>query len=87
MYLHKGVMSQPDYWGPSVEEFQNRFDPEFTYGEGPQRLKNLYFIYLVELRAIAKAAPYLEKEMFYTGSADEDEETKLRVLDVLNTVK
>jgi len=32
-----------------------------TAGRGPQWLKNLYFTYLVELRALAKAAPYLEQ--------------------------
>ncbi len=49
----------PGTWGPHVEEFKRRFDPELTQGEGPQRLKNLYFTYLVELRALVKAAPYL----------------------------
>ena len=54
-------------WGPNVEEFKRRFDPVTSDGEGPVRLKNLYFTYLVVLRAIAKAAPLLEKEAFYTG--------------------
>lgn len=48
-------------WGPNLEEFQRRFDPKLTYGEGPSRLRNLYFAYLVELRALAKVAPYLEE--------------------------
>ena len=48
-------------WGPNFEEFRKRFNPKLTWGEGPQRLKNLYFLYLVELRALAKVAPYLEK--------------------------
>ena len=47
-------------WGPNLEEFRKRFDPDKTWGEGPKRLKNLYFTFLVELRALAKAAPYLE---------------------------
>lgn len=47
-------------WGPNVDEFRKRFDPDKTWGEGPKRLKNLYFTYLVELRALVKAAPYLE---------------------------
>ena len=42
----------------NTEEFLNRFDPQ-NVPEGPQRLKNLYFTYLVELRALIKAAPYL----------------------------
>lgn len=48
-------------WGPNLEEFQKRFDGSTTDGRGPQWLKNLYFTYLVELRALAKAAPYLEQ--------------------------
>jgi hypothetical protein len=39
-------------------EFLQRFDPK-NEAQGPQRLKNLYFAYLVELRALIKAAPYL----------------------------
>ena len=54
-------------WGPSLVEFERRFSPETTNGEGPNWLRNLYFIYLLELRALAKAAPYLEQETFYTG--------------------
>jgi hypothetical protein len=46
-------------WGPNVKEFKKRFAAETTDGQGPQRLKNLYFTYLVELRALAKATPYL----------------------------
>lgn len=48
----------------NVKEFKQRFDPETTAGQGPQWLKNLYFTYLVELRAIAKASPYLEMVIF-----------------------
>ncbi|XP_013400738.1 ERO1-like protein beta isoform X3 [Lingula anatina] len=74
-------------WGPNVEEFQKRFDPETTNGEGPQRLKNLYFTYLVELRALAKAAPYLEQEDFFTGDEKEDNETRNAVKDLLKIIK
>ncbi len=62
-----GGMFGVETFGPSVEEFQKRFDPETTDGEGPIRLKNLYFTYLVVLRALAKAAPLLGQESFYTG--------------------
>ena len=51
----------PGTWGPNIHEFKRRFDPETTNGEGPQWLNNLYFTYLVELRALVKAAPYLAK--------------------------
>ena len=87
-YLHKGILDHPDVWGPNPGEFQKRFDPATTNGQGPQWLKNLYFIYLVELRAISKAAPYFEKETFYAGrSAEEDFDTKQAVMDILNHTK
>ncbi|ELU03769.1 hypothetical protein CAPTEDRAFT_101821 [Capitella teleta] len=74
-------------WGPNLEEFRRRFDPDQTWGEGPKRLKNLYFTYLVELRALAKAAPYLEKEEYYTGNEKEDEEVRQIVKELLHEVK
>ena len=87
-YLHKGILNQPDHWGPNPSEFKKRFDPATTNNQGPQWLKNLYFIYLVELRAITKAAPYFEQETFFTGrDPQEDKETKLAVLDLLNVTK
>lgn len=54
-------------WGPNLEEFKKRFSPETTSNEGPNWLRNLYFIYLIELRAVAKAAPFLERHGYYTG--------------------
>ena len=88
LHLHKGVLNQPDYWGPNVPEFKKRFDPATTYNQGPQWLKNIYFTYIVELRALAKAAPYLEKELYYAGvSQKDDEETKTIVQAVLNATK
>lgn len=66
-FLFTEGLFEQERWGRNIEEFQSRFDPETTDGEGPIRLKNLYFTYLVALRAIAKAAPVLEKEFFYTG--------------------
>ena len=41
-------------WGPNLAEFTRRFLPESTDGEGPHWLKNLYFVYLVEMRAVTK---------------------------------
>lgn len=74
-------------WGLNHEEFQARFDPERTHGEGPKWLRNLYFLYLLELRAIAKAAPYLEQLPFYTGNETEDAEVNIAVHDLLNQIK
>lgn len=74
-------------WGPNLEEFQSRFDPVVGHKEGPQRLKNLYFTYLVELRALAKAAPYLEQEDYYTGNPEDDKDVKQGVIDLLKVIK
>ncbi|XP_063614674.1 ero1-like protein isoform X1 [Penaeus indicus] len=80
-------MSKDGQWGPNVQEFQTRFDPELTGGEGPHRLKNLYFVYLLELKALAKAAPYLESLEYYTGNESEDNDVSKAVKDLLTVVK
>ncbi|XP_038056793.1 ERO1-like protein beta [Patiria miniata] len=86
-YLLSGGLFGVETWGLNVNEFKKRFDPETTDGEGPIRLKNLYFTYLVVLRAIAKAAPLFEQETFYTGEDKEDERLQDDVIDVLHTIK
>ncbi|GIX67814.1 ero1-like protein [Caerostris extrusa] len=74
-------------WGPNPQEFKRRFDPTLTDGEGPQWLKNLYFIYLLELRAIAKAASYFENELFYTGNEENDKQVQVTIKKLLETAK
>lgn len=74
-------------WGRNVDEFIARFSPETTKGEGPNWLKNLYFIYLLELRAIAKAAPFLRKEPFFTGNDEQDDSVQAAVKDILNIIE
>uniref|UniRef100_A0A8C9T6K5 Endoplasmic reticulum oxidoreductase 1 beta n=1 Tax=Scleropages formosus TaxID=113540 RepID=A0A8C9T6K5_SCLFO len=76
-------------WGPNVREFRHRFDPAETKGEGTRRLKNLYFLYLIELRALYKVAPYFERSIvdLYTGSAQEDATTKDLLLQIFNEIK
>lgn len=83
----KDFLDPQGIWGPNVKEFKQRFSPETTSGEGPHWLRNLYFIYLVELRALAKAAPYLRREDYYTGIAEEDEEVKLAINDMLTVIE
>lgn len=83
----KDFLDPQGIWGPHLEEFKRRFSPETTNGEGPHWLRNLYFIYLVELRALAKAAPYLRHEDYYTGIAEEDEEVKLAIRDLLTVIE
>ncbi|KAI8116965.1 Ero1-like protein [Lucilia cuprina] len=83
----KDFLDPQGIWGPNVKEFQRRFSPETTNGEGPHWLRNLYFIYLVELRALAKAAPYLRREEYYTGIVEEDQETKMAINDLLSVIE
>ncbi|CAH8832101.1 unnamed protein product [Trichobilharzia szidati] len=73
-------------WGPNLEEFRRRFDPSLV-PDGPIRLRNLYFTYLVELRALAKAAPYLLKQNYFTGDSEMDRETRTAVKDFLNIIQ
>lgn len=42
-----------------------------TNNEGPNWLRNLYFLYLLELRALVKASPFLLREEYYTGEVNE----------------
>lgn len=74
-------------WGPHLDEFRRRFSPETTNGEGPNWLRNLYFIYLIELRALAKAAPYLERQEYYTGNESEDYDTRMAIKDLLSIIQ
>lgn len=76
-------------WGPNVHEFRRRFDTAQTKGEGTRRLKNLYFLYLIELRALYKVAPYFERAFvnLYTGNGPEDSATKELLLQLFTEVR
>ncbi len=54
---------------------------------GPYWLKNLYFLYLLELRALSKAAAYLENQVYYTGETEEDKDTQIAVKELLSLVR
>ena len=84
--LFPGVGNSQAY-GPNLPLFLSRFDPDTTNGMGPFWLKNIYFVYLMELRAITKAAPYLENHPFFTGNDEEDKETRIAVKEVLNLMR
>ncbi|PAV83164.1 hypothetical protein WR25_23964 [Diploscapter pachys] len=73
-------------WFRNTQMFVDRFGTKWSW-EGPQRLRNVYFVYLLELRALLKVAPYLEKELFYTGNDKEDQETKQMLEDLFETIK
>jgi ERO1-like protein alpha len=81
------ISSPNGNWGPNLNEFVNRFSPEVTGAEGQKWLRNLYFAFLVELRAIAKVAPYLRSEDFFTGIEKTDKEVQLAVNDLLNVIE
>ncbi|XP_063691467.1 ERO1-like protein beta [Bolinopsis microptera] len=70
-------------WGPNLAEFTRRFLPESTAGEGPHWLKNLYFVYLVEMRAITKALPLWKRWDFHTGKPEEDIKTKENTISIV----
>lgn len=76
-------------WGHNVSEFRQRFDSELTAGEGPKRLRNLYFLYLIELRALAKVLPFFQQSSFqlYTGRAEEDQKHKEQLLHILQLAR
>uniref|UniRef100_G3Q847 Endoplasmic reticulum oxidoreductase 1 beta n=1 Tax=Gasterosteus aculeatus aculeatus TaxID=481459 RepID=G3Q847_GASAC len=76
-------------WGPNVQEFRQRFETAKTKGEGTRRLKNLYFLYLIELRALYKVAPYFERAFvnLYTGNLQEDAATKELLLQVFSEIR
>ena len=61
VFLPGKTAFEKDRWDMNAAEFHSRFNPQKTKGHGPHRLRNLYFTYLVELRALAKAAPYLKQ--------------------------
>ena len=59
-------------WFRNVQMFEDRFGTKWSK-EGPERLKNLYFTYMLELRALVKAAPYIQQsQLFYTGNEKDD---------------
>ena len=83
LFASKNFSPAENQWGPNVDEFHRRFDPNVTNGEGPKWLRNLYFLYLLELRAIAKVAPFLEHHTYYTGDAMDDAEVSAAIRELL----
>lgn len=69
-------------WKMNLPEFQRRFN----HKSGSQYIKNLYFVYLIEMRAFAKAAPYLAEQSYFTGDAKEDEMVKEWVKKVVKDI-
>ncbi|VDL95870.1 unnamed protein product, partial [Schistocephalus solidus] len=73
-------------WGPNVEEFLRRFHPA-NEPQSLSRLRNLHLAYVVELRAIAKAAPLLRQHSFFTGNSELDTTTRKDVSKILDLIE
>ncbi|KAL6731839.1 hypothetical protein Aduo_002665 [Ancylostoma duodenale] len=76
----------PGSWFRNTEMFAGRFGTKWSW-EGPQRLKNVYFVFLLELRALLKVGPYLQNELFYTGNEKEDIETRVAIDELLDIIR
>lgn len=69
-----------------MTEFLSHFEREEAKKAGFPWLKNLYFLYLMELRAIWKVSPFLRNFDLYTGNEDEDTDLKQAMQDFLAVV-
>lgn len=67
-----------------MKEFKRRFDFVEIKGEGLRRLKNLYFLYLIEFRVLLKVVLYFERLIvdFYIGNVEEDVDIKIFLLNI-----
>jgi hypothetical protein len=74
-------------FGPNLNEFVRRFDVATTSGQGPSWLKNLYFAYLLVLRAITKMESYWIVHQFYTGNTTEDAAVNDNVFHIIQAAK
>ena len=54
---------------------------------GPSWLKNLYFAYLLVLRAITKMESYWIKHKFYTGNSADDTSVNEKILQIVEAAK
>ena len=73
---------KPTY-SPNFKDFERRFH----HAKGQFWLSNLYFVYLLELKALQKASTYFESQKFYTGDKEEDDKTKELVKDIIETTE
>jgi len=87
LYVISGRGTNVPVFGPNLNEFVRRFDAATTNGQGPSWLKNLYFAYLVVLRAITKAEDYWQGHHFYTGNSLEDQRVKEKVMEIVQSAK
>ncbi|CAG0882682.1 unnamed protein product [Cyprideis torosa] len=81
------MLGEEPVWGFNLDEFLTRFSANRTKGRGPGYLDNLFFLYLLELRAVTKAEYLLRNNHFFTGYASLDKETGLAVEELLDVVQ
>jgi flavocytochrome c len=84
-----------NYYAPSKRKGRENWEPNPSYfmekfEHHPEYLRNLHFSYVVLLRALRKASPFLEKYKIQTGNIVEDETATIllkRLLDsaILNS--
>ena len=80
-YLLESEGEKP-VWGRNYQEFNRRFLSAASEGEGGDRLSNIYYLYLVELRAVAKIATVLQDI-----DIKEDHSTKTLLSEILNDIE
>ena len=66
-------------YGPNKNEFDRRFGHE----NGQHWLKNIYFLFLLELQALNSVSEYLKSHHYYTADRNEDKLTKDMIKDIL----
>ena len=102
-HLSAGALTDSPTFGPNLNEFVKRFDSSKTKGQGthahdghmrvtwllsgPIWLKNIYFAYLVVLKAVAKAERVWSNYVFYTGSSSEEEAINKTIQKLVSSAK
>lgn len=84
--IHSGVSAHialnypltESHWGPSLSEFKNRL------GDHPDRIDNMYFVFVFLLRAVSKMQDALLGFDFDTGNPVEDQHTNELVQQLMN---
>ncbi|EDQ88452.1 uncharacterized protein MONBRDRAFT_8928 [Monosiga brevicollis MX1] len=85
---HRWYNATADAYLPNATEFLRRFAPEHTAGEGPARLRNLYFTYSTVLRAIVKAQTMWESYPLFGEARDRDGmSTRAAVMQLVQTAQ
>ncbi|KAJ1475380.1 endoplasmic reticulum oxidoreductin 1 [Baffinella frigidus] len=90
MHASINIHISQNYYPPSKSKGRTSWEPNLKrfmdhYGTHPERLKNLHFAFVVLLRALRRASPYLYNYPFTVGEPDEDRRTTLLVQRLLDS--